>query len=180
MINNVNSDDVFCSPCLSVQYEPHALSSTAWLFKASSQQMYLCAWTPLVGLFVGTSAICQERPKESLFWGLRCSSFCWVNSQYVAWHLNLPVVSCSWCKSWVTLQIPTATKIPNQNGHGQAQEIRSNELWSLVDLSLVLFGTSCSQRYPTPQRRNYLDFFEELLAFSPPDRQQENLQSMTW
>ncbi|KAI1241288.1 hypothetical protein IHE44_0009765 [Lamprotornis superbus] len=36
-----------------------------------------------------------------------------------------------------------------------------------------------TEMYPTPQRRNYLDFFKELLAFSPPERQQANLQSMT-
>lgn len=73
---------------LPVQYEPHALNSTAWLFKASSQQLHLRAWTPLGGLFVGTTPICPERPKKSLFSGLRCSSFCWVSSWYVAWHLN--------------------------------------------------------------------------------------------
>lgn len=38
--------------------------------------------------FVGTPPICPERPIKSLFAGLRGSSFCWVNSWYVAWHLN--------------------------------------------------------------------------------------------
>lgn len=51
----------------------------------------VCAWTPLGGLFVGTTPICPERPKKSLFARLRGSSFCWVNSWHVAWHLNCPL-----------------------------------------------------------------------------------------
>lgn len=41
--------------------------------------------------FVCTPPICPERSTKSLFSGLRGSSFCWVNSWYVAWHLHHPL-----------------------------------------------------------------------------------------